>query len=123
VIDNELYRLQHKQEFEETFNEHNAAVLEKSLPDGVDFGDDDFVEPVLHKQAVRDKKLAKNDPQMYCADRCVATGNCDVFEDMFDLSPMDVMKFCEECVLSEDEEPCDVPDKFLEEFNPYDLKP
>ena len=29
---------------------------------------------------------------------------------MFDLGPSEVIKFCTECVLSEDEEPCDVPE-------------
>lgn len=52
----------------------------------------------------RDQKLAHDDPQRYCADRCVTTGNCDVFEDMYHLSPQEVMKFCTECVLSDEEE-------------------
>jgi len=58
----------------------------------------------------KDKRMAENDPMRYCADRCVATGNCDVFEDMFEMGPDEVIKFCKECVLSEDEEPCDIPE-------------
>ena len=33
--------------------------------------------------------MANDDPMRYCADRCVSTGNCDVFEDMFDLGEFD----------------------------------
>lgn len=62
----------------------------------------------------KDEKMAENDPMRYCADRCVTTGNCDVFEDMFDLGPSEVIKFCTECVLSEDEEPCDIPESMFE---------
>lgn len=51
-----------------------------------------------------------DDPMRYCADRCVSTGNCDVFEDMFNMDPREVVEFCSECVLSEDEEPCDIPE-------------
>ncbi|KAL7537367.1 hypothetical protein ACHAWF_005738 [Thalassiosira exigua] len=57
--------------------------------------------------------MAADDPARYCADRCVTTGNCDVFEDMFEMDPREVMAFCTECVLSEDEEPCDVPANLL----------
>ena len=28
----------------------------------------------------KDEKMAEDDPMRYCADRCVSTGNCDVFE-------------------------------------------
>jgi hypothetical protein len=44
---------------------------------------------------------------------------------MFELSEKEVRKFCEECVLSEDEEPCDVPEKFLENAgkNSWELMP
>lgn len=31
------------------------------------------------------------------------------WQDMFDMDPKEVMSFCTDCVLSEDEEPCDVP--------------
>lgn len=63
----------------------------------------------------KDEKMAEEDPFRYCADRCVSTGNCDVFEDMFDFSPEEVIKFCTECVLSEEETPCDVPASLWEE--------
>jgi hypothetical protein len=66
------------------------------------------------RQVAKDKKLAKEDPQRYCADRCVATGNCDVYEDIFDLSPQQVLAFCKECVLSEDKDECQIPEAFYE---------
>lgn len=35
------------------------------------------------RQLLRDQKLARANPQQYCADRCIATGYCDVFEDLY----------------------------------------
>ena len=32
---------------------------------------------------------------------------------MFDMDPREVIQFCNECVLSEDEEPCDIPDSIF----------
>jgi hypothetical protein len=67
----------------------------------------------------KDQRLAFRDPEKYCADRCVATGNCDIFEDFYDLSPQDVIKFCTECVLSEDEDgECPIPDGFYDKPRP-----
>lgn len=37
-----------------------------------------FDEDIVQQR--RDKKLARERPEKYCANRCVATGNCDVFE-------------------------------------------
>ena len=34
------------------------------------------------RQHVKDEKMARNNPEQYCADRCLATGNCDVYEDL-----------------------------------------
>ncbi len=48
--------------------------------------------------------MAHDDPQRYCADRCVSTGNCDVFEDLYSLTPQEVLSFCKDCVLSDEEE-------------------
>ena len=33
----------------------------------------------------KDERMAADDPMRYCSDRCVTTGHCDVFEDMFDM--------------------------------------
>jgi hypothetical protein len=104
--------------------EHNEAVLEHDLPAQFDAADDDFFEPTFHIQEKKDRKMAREHPQQYCADRCLATGYCDAFEDIFDFSPAEVIGFCTDCVLSEDEEPCDIPydamDEFLKNEKPSD---
>lgn len=72
----------------------------------------------------KDVRLARNSPQKYCADRCVSTGHCDVFEDMLEMDAMEVLKFCKDCVLSEEEEPCDIPEKLFEDdFTNLNLMP
>lgn len=49
------------------------------LPQGFDFNAD-FGEVDDSMQMRKDRRLAERDPAAYCADRCVSTGNCDVFE-------------------------------------------
>ena len=72
----------------------------------------------------RDKRMARNNPAKYCADRCIATGNCEVFEDYFEMGPDEVIKFCNECVLSEDDIPCDIPQSMLDNDYPeFALRP
>ena len=74
-------------------------------------------------QLRRDKKLAEKNPQQYCADRCVATGNCDVYEDIFEMSPTQVMEFCNDCVLAEDEDAeCPVDMLYDDEDDTSDLR-
>ena len=79
------------------------------LPQNYDFNGDLFesdnastVTPSIVRR--KDIKMAADDPQRYCADRCVSTGNCDVFEDLYSLSPQEVVSFCKDCVLSDEEE-------------------
>ena len=110
-IDNELNRLQNlkKQKEEITTKIQQLNKDMAILPTNYEYNEDFETSTdkiIKHK----DVKLALNDPQRYCADRCVTTGYCDVFEDMYHMSPTQVMEFCTECVLSEDEEPCEVPD-------------
>ena len=45
----------------------------------------------------RDEKLAKENPKAYCADRCLATGHCEVLEDIYEMATSQVQKFCEAC--------------------------
>jgi hypothetical protein len=45
----------------------------------------------------RDEKLALDNPKAWCADRCLATGYCDVLEDFYEMSTAQVQKFCEAC--------------------------
>lgn len=100
--------------------EKNRNQILRHLPSESDvMVDQDDLQNV--RQIAKDKKLAKEDPQRYCADRCVATGNCDVYEDIFDLSPQDVLAFCNDCVLSEDKEECQVPPAFFKYANEGDV--
>ena len=115
-IDAELNRLQHKQDIEEQLK----AKLEKTkqelqiLPENYEYNEDfeDSSDLIIKR---KDKKMAKDDPQRYCADRCVSTGHCDVFEDLYSMSAMEVRAFCTDCVLSEEEEvsDLDVTDKYI----------
>ena len=117
MIDGELVRQGHLNEWETEWARKNQKytapmgdnpdATASSLMAG-DFGASNNLNPM---ELRRDKALADRDPQQYCADRCVATGNCDVYEDMFSLSPMEVVQFCKECVLPEDDEhECAIPD-------------
>eukprot|EP00979_Chaetoceros_neogracilis_P016450 scaffold8032_cov265-Chaetoceros_neogracile.AAC.11 len=68
--------------------------------------------------------MARMNPEKYCADRCISTGYCDVYEDMLEMSAEDVIQFCEECVLSDNEEPCNIPEKMLEgDYPEFALRP
>ena len=121
-IDRSLYRQIHKKDMEHKWEEKNAKVLEPLLPQNFDTGDyfsNNDEDNMIQKR--KDKRLATTNAERYCADRCITTGSCEIFEEMFDMSPQDVMQFCEECVLSEEEEPCTVPSKFLE--GNVDMKP
>ena len=131
MIDNELYRQEHKKEFEEAWMKKNKGAVLSRMSDAsssstigqypsqmMDESDREaFAE---HK---RDERMAFLKPEKYCADRCVATGNCDIFQDFYELGPEDVLKFCEECVLNFDEDldsegGCDVPDAFYDKEPP-----
>lgn len=122
MIDLELLRLTNKREYEKQRREKNKAVAEQSLPSNFESGDFFNVfksnpdQESIEKR--RDRRMATNSPEQYCADRCVSTGHCDVYEDMFEMGPEEVIKFCKECVLSDDEEPCDIPDKMLDSDHP-----
>lgn len=89
MIDHELYRQNHKQEFEEAWMQKNKPAILQRMDDAVSAStidaltsmDSDTVYNV--RQQLRDQKLARTNPQQYCADRCIATGYCDVFEDLY----------------------------------------
>lgn len=53
------------------------------------------VYPIHHRR--RDEKLAKEDPKEWCADRCLATGYCDILEDIYEMTTAQVQQFCENC--------------------------
>jgi len=114
MIDGELFRQNHKKEYEEEWMAKNRGAIFHHQADEVALADDELV----FRQELKDKKLAKKNPQQYCADRCIATGNCDVYEDMFDLSADEVLQFCSDCVLVDeldpDHEECDIPVSFFD---------
>uniref|UniRef100_A0A7S3L3U0 Uncharacterized protein n=1 Tax=Amphora coffeiformis TaxID=265554 RepID=A0A7S3L3U0_9STRA len=119
LIDKELYRQGHKKDFEKEWMEKNRGAVLHSL--GGAHGADDHESLMLgyddnaadFRQHKKDLNMAVANPERYCADRCVATGNCDIFEDFYHLSPEQVLNFCEECVLA-DEGECDLPNDFYE---------
>ena len=119
-IDYEFYRQHHKKEFENEWMEKNRAAVLHSLHTGEEhiMVSDLEEQHEQLRQFAKDKRLAKDDPRRYCADRCLSTGNCDVYEDIFDLSPTQVLQFCSECVLGDGEEPCDLPDGFYDQPMP-----
>lgn len=80
LIDKELYRQGHREEFEAEWMEKNrAAVLHKVESD---FGPLDDLDDSDFRMYQKDKNMAVRDPEKYCADRCIATGNCEVFQDL-----------------------------------------
>ena len=46
---------------------------------------------------MRDEKLAQDDTRAFCLDRCLATGYCDVLEDLLEMTTKQVQRFCDEC--------------------------
>ncbi len=80
LIDKELYRQSHKKDFEREWMEKNReAVFHNVVTDFGPVADPDDTDFRMYN---RDKYMAVHDPQRYCADRCIATGNCDIFEDL-----------------------------------------
>ena len=126
MIDKEFSRQQHKKEFEAQWMHKNREAMlhsyhRHSMPDveqdnyqfHVLEAADDHDDLVSMRQYHKDKILAQEHPEIYCADRCIATGHCDVYEDIFDFDPAQVLEFCQDCVLSDKEEPCELPPSFL----------
>ena len=118
MIDNELYRQTHKKDFEAEWMAKNRDALLHQLnrdePAAATIQD----EQLNFREKLRDKRMAEKSPQQYCADRCIATGNCDVYEDIFNFSPEEVIEFCNDCVLVDEEDPeheeCEIPDTFYD---------
>ena len=96
-----MNRLNRKYETEAEWlmKQQKWAQMEPTLPSNYDF-EDDLDQPltgasspgnvagftsgvdrtVSSPRRRKDEKMAEDDPMRYCADRCVTTGNCDVFE-------------------------------------------
>jgi hypothetical protein len=82
MIDGERFRQEHVKDFEREWMEKNRAAILSRLNDESRAVPDDEEPAQDMRQLARDRNLAKKNPQQYCADRCIATGNCDVYEDM-----------------------------------------
>lgn len=144
MIDNELYRQQHHKEYEAAWMEKNRGAVLSSLSSSdaaaSSSSSSNIFEGVYPSQMMdlenreafvehkRDERMAFLKPEKYCSDRCLATGNCDILEDFYEMGPEDVVKFCEECVLAgfdnDDDDNgeeflgCDVPEAFYEKEPP-----
>jgi len=115
IIDNAVDYSEHKEERNAKSKADNDQWLDQKWPEGFEFNSISDVRDDSAELLRKDVWLAKTNPQKYCADRCVELGYCDVFEDVFKLEPWEVKAFCKDCVLSDGEEPCDVPEGALEE--------
>ena len=112
-----------KQYLEPLSNPEAAESLLSNELGGGSSGSSSASDAINPMQLRRDKKLAEKNPQQYCADRCVATGNCEVYEDIYHMSPSQVMEFCNDCVLAEDEDAeCPVHMLYDDEDDTSDLR-
>lgn len=80
LIDQELHRQGHKKEYENEWMEKNRAAVFSRMES--DFGPIEDLDQSEFRMHNKDKKMAEEDPERYCADRCIATGNCDIYEDL-----------------------------------------
>jgi len=83
MIDSELDRQNHLKEFEDEWMKKNRGAILHHMNNDVD-NENLMMEssPEDFRMHAKDVKMAKEQPEKYCADRCVTTGNCDVFEDL-----------------------------------------
>jgi hypothetical protein len=82
----------------------STILIEKELPTNFEFSTIADVNNIDLLEMRKDKRLAFKKPEAYCADRCLSTGHCDVYEDFLEMSVKEVLAFCEECVLSDHDE-------------------
>jgi len=83
LIDQEMYRQNHKKEFEAEWMEKNRGAVMYHLNNGNE--NENFMNtpaPEEFRQHAKDQKLAMEHPEQYCADRCITTGNCEIYEDL-----------------------------------------
>ena len=86
MIDQEYYRQHHKEEYHERWMvQHQSQLKTTTTTEAADtyHNDDNDDKMWNRRQFLRDEKLARTDPQQYCRDRCIATGYCDVYEDLY----------------------------------------
>lgn len=79
-----------------------ASLAEMSMRDNSVSYEDNEDLSFINAQLNRDRKLASSDPAKWCADRCLATGHCEVVEDFFKMTTQEVLDFCNSCVGDEE---------------------
>jgi hypothetical protein len=79
-----------------------SSLADMLMRDNMSVFEDNEDNPFANAQFARDRKLAASDPAKWCADRCLATGHCEVVEDFAKMSTAEVMSFCNSCVGEEE---------------------
>jgi hypothetical protein len=74
------------------------ALAEMLMRDNQHFVELNEDAPFANARYNRDRMLVAKDATAWCADRCLATGHCEVLEDFFKMSTAEVVNFCENCV-------------------------
>jgi len=109
MIEEQWYRQQHMEEIRAKEAQQVATYVDKPLPQGYN---DNFIAKGFEERA---RIMAREYPDIYCKHKCLSSGNCEAFEDAFHMDSLQAMQFCKDCVLSDGEEPCDVPEQMLDE--------
>jgi hypothetical protein len=79
LIDDELYREQHHAEYEaEWMNKNREAIFHSMHATYMPRSE----EPENYRIHAKDRAMAIKHPDRYCMDRCISTGNCDIYEDL-----------------------------------------
>ena len=82
-IDDQFFRQTHHDEVEAVFRQKNSKYSDEILPADFEL-DGHMMEDLLSSRELqKDLNMARKNPMAYCADRCLETGNCDVFESMY----------------------------------------
>lgn len=88
LIDAEYFREKHPEQFKKEWMKKNKEMIFHIDPEKEEDEDpyryyEDMTEEEynFYPEEMRDRRLAHDDPQRYCQDRCISTGHCDVYED------------------------------------------
>jgi len=82
LIDGALYRQQHHKDVEKKWEEQNKKMLENEFMHELEHFEEESI-GISPRQRRKDLELAQTNPEAYCKDRCVAVGECEVFEDLY----------------------------------------
>jgi hypothetical protein len=76
-----LDRQSHHHEIEKKWEDQNKMMFEHELSRELTAFEDELLEVSAHQRR-KDALQAKTNPVAYCKERCVAAGECEVFEDL-----------------------------------------